>query len=199
MTRDEILEDKGLSSGGQFSKSLFELIESGFVEQYQSFRSNRKKTLFRIFDEFCLFHLQFIAPNKGNRWTQLYTKKEYVSWSGYAFEMICYKHVESIKRELKCDQIDSTNYSWSNNKAQIDLVIDRNDNIVNLCEIKFYNDKCIIDSDYADKLRNKETQFKTDTGTRKGVNTVMVTTWGITGTHGVGLVTKSLTKDCLFN
>lgn len=198
MTRDEILKDQGLSSGGQFTKSLMELIESGFVEQYPSFRSNSKITLFRIFDEFFLFHLQFIAPFKGNRWTQLYTKKEYVSWSGFAFEMICYKHVESIKRELKCDQIVSTNYSWSNKKAQIDLVIDRNDNTVNLCEIKFYNDNCIIDSDYAAKLRDKETQFKADTGTKKGVNTVMITTWGTTGTHGIGLVTKSLTRECLF-
>jgi AAA+ ATPase superfamily predicted ATPase len=198
MTRDEILNSLGLSSGGQFSKSLNELIESGFVEQYKSYRSNRKTTLFRIFDEFCLFHLQFIAPFKGNAWTQLFTKNEYITWCGYSFEMICYKHFDSIKRGLKCDQIDSSYYSWSNENAQIDLVIDRNDNIVNLCEIKFYNDVFTIDSGYAAKLRNKETQFQTDTKTRKGISTVMLTTWGITGTHRIGLVTKSLTMECLF-
>lgn len=198
MFRDEILKDQGLSSGGQFTKSMNELIESGFVEKYQSYRENRKMTLYRIFDEFCLFHLQFIVPFKGNPWTQLYTKKEYESWSGYAFEMVCYKHVECIKRELKCDQINSKNYSWVNSKAQVDLVIDRDDNIVNLCEIKFYNDTCKIEANYADSLRNKETQFRTETSTRKGINTVMVTTWGITGKHAVGLVTNSLTKECLF-
>ena len=198
MTRDAILKDRKLSSGGQFTKSLAELIESGFVEKYQSYRSNKKATLYRIFDEFCLFHLQFIARFSGNRWTQLYTKKEYVSWSGYAFEMICYKHIESIKRELNCDQINSANYSWSNKKAQIDLVIDRNDNIANLCEIKFYNDVHRVDADYAKKLRNKEAQFKAETKTRKGVNTIMITTWGASGTHAVGLVTNSLTSDCLF-
>ena len=198
MTRDEILELLALTSGGQFSKSLNELIESGFVERYQSFQSNKRSSLYRIFDEFCLFHLQFMAPFKGNRWTQLYTKNEYVLWNGYAFETVCYKHVESIKRELKCDQIDSVNYGWRNNKAQIDLVIDRNDNVVNLCELKFYNDTCTIDSDYAAKLRNKETQFKNVTKTKKGVNTVMLTTWGISGTPAIGLVTQSLTIDCLF-
>ena len=198
MTRDEILKDKGLSSGGQFSKSLMELIESGFVEKYQSFRSNKKATRYRIFDEFCLFHLQFIAPNRGNSWTHLYTKNDYVSWSGYAFEMICYKHVEKIKRALRCDQIASTNYSWSNKEAQIDLVIDRNDNTINLCEIKFYNDIYKIDSGYADKLRNKETQFKTNTKTRKGVSTTMITTLGTTGKHGIGLVANSITMECLF-
>jgi AAA+ ATPase superfamily predicted ATPase len=198
MTRDEILREQGLSSGGQFSKSLLELIESGFIEKYQSVRSNRKTTLFRIFDEFCLFHLQFMAPYKGNRWTQLYTKKAYVSWCGYAFETICYKHSEMIKRALKCDQIDSNNYSWSNKNAQIDLVIDRNDSIVNLCEIKFYNDTYTIDANYAKNLRNKETQFLADTKTRKGINTVMITTWGTKGIHGTGLVANSITMDCLF-
>lgn len=198
MTRDEILKNKGLSSGGQFSKSMMELIESGFVEKYASIRSNRKTTLFRVFDEFCLFHLQFIAPFRGNRWTQLYHKNEYTSWSGYAFEMICYKHIEQIKSALKIDQINSKNYSWSNKKAQIDLVIDRNDNTVDLCEIKFYNDVYTIDSDYAHKLRNKETQYKVDTKTRKGISTVMITTWGTTGKHGLGLVTKSISMECLF-
>jgi AAA+ ATPase superfamily predicted ATPase len=198
MKRDEILKKQKLSSGGQFSKSLSELIESGFIEKYQSYQLNRKTTLYRILDEFCLFHLQFMAPFKGNRWTKLYTKKEYNSWSGYAFETICFKHIENIKRALRCDQIDSANYSWSNKKSQIDLVIDRNDKLVNLCEIKFYNDVFTVDKDYAAKLRNKETQYKKDTKTKKGINTVMLTTWGTKGTHAIGLVTQSITMDCLF-
>lgn len=199
MIRDQILKDQNLSSGGQFSKSMNELIESGFVEKYQSYRDNRKTTLYRIFDEFCLFYLQFIVSYKGNSWKQLFTKKEYESWNGYAFEMVCYKHIESIKKNLKCDQINSKNYTWSNSKAQVDLVIDRDDNIVNLCEIKFYNDTFSVDANYASSLRNKETQFKTGTGTRKGINTIMLTTWGIQGKHATGLVTNSLTQECLYN
>lgn len=198
MSRDEILAEQGLSSGGQFSKSLMELIESGFVEEYRSYRTKRKATLYRIIDEFCLFHLQFIASNKGNKWIQLHVKKAYKIWSGYAFETICYKHIENIKKALKCNQIDSQNYVWNNKNAQIDLVIDRNDNIVNLCEIKFYTDKFSIDKEYANKLRNKETQFKNDTKTKKGINTVMITTWGTKGTHGIGLVTNDITMDCFF-
>ncbi|MDA9563855.1 ATP-binding protein [Flavobacteriales bacterium] len=98
MLRDQILKDQNLRSGGQFSKSMDELIESGFVEKYQSYTDKRKTTLYRIFDEFCLFHLQFIEPFKGNSWKQLYTKKVYETWSGYAFEMLCYKHIENIKK-----------------------------------------------------------------------------------------------------
>lgn len=198
MRRDEILKSQGLTSGGQISKSINELIESGFVEQYRYHRNNRRTTLYRISDEFCLFHLQFIAPFKGNRWTQVFNKKEYETWTGYAFEMICHKHVQSVKKAMQCNQIQSQNYSWSNQEAQVDLVIDRNDNIVNLIEIKFYNDVFSVDTHYAAKLRNKQTAFQTATSTKKGVNTVMLTTWGITGKHAVGLVTENLTMDCLF-
>jgi hypothetical protein len=198
MIRNQILKDQSLSSGGQFSKSMNELIESGFVEKYQSYNNSRKTTLYRIFDEFCLFHLQFIEKFKGNSWKQLFTKKEYASWSGYAFEMICFKHIESIKKALLCDQINSKNYSWSNTNAQVDLVIDRDDNMVNLCELKFYNSVFSLDADYAAILRNKETQFRKDTGTKKGISTIMLTTWGIQGKHATGLVTKSLTQASLF-
>lgn len=199
MLRDQILKDQNLSSGGQFSKSMDELIESGFVEKYRSYTDKRKTTLYRIFDEFCLFHLQFIEPFNGNSWKQLFTKKVYETWSGFAFEMLCYKHMENIKKGLRCDQINSKNYSWSNRNAQVDLVIDRDDNMVNLCEIKFYNGTFPVDTNYANNLRNKEVQFKTSTKTRKGINTIMLTTWGIEGKHAKGLVTNSLTIDCLFS
>lgn len=199
MIRDQILKDQSLRSGGQFSKSMNELIESGFVEKYSSYRDKRKATLYRIVDEFCLFHLQFIKPYKGASWKRLFTKKVYESWSGYAFEMLCYRHIDNIKKALDCDQIHSKNYSWSNSKAQVDLVIDRDDAVVNLCEIKFYNGSFTVDENCARNLRNKEMQFRTETNTRKGVNTIMLTTWGIEGKHAKGLVTNSLTHECLFH
>jgi len=199
MTRDEILKNKGLTSGGQFSKSLTELIESGFVEQYQSYKSRRKIARYRIFDEFCLFHLQFMLPKKGASWTQLYTSNEYTSWAGYAFELLCCKHVQNIKKALKCDQIESLNFSWNNQQAQVDLVIDRKDNVVMLCEIKFYNDIFYFDEAYAQKIRKKENEFKRETNTKKAVHTIMLSTYGITGAQALGLVSKSLKMDVLFD
>ncbi|PCE65780.1 AAA family ATPase [Sediminicola luteus] len=198
MPRDAILNEQGLTSGGQFSKSLAELIECGFVSQYRSHYFNRAKTLYRIADEFCLFHLRFISPNKGNRWAVLYTKKAYEVWCGYAFEMLCYKHIEQIKRALRCDQIASKNYSWVEAGAQIDLVIDRQDNLINLCELKFYNGTFRVDAQYAKILRNKECRYAEQTGTRKGVQTIMLTTWGVSGSHAIGLISHNLTMDCLF-
>ncbi|MDA9563854.1 hypothetical protein N9R81_04175 [Flavobacteriales bacterium] len=78
-------------------------------------------------------------------------------------------------------------------------MIDRDDNIVNVCEIKFYNGTFSVDANYANNLRNKEVQFKKSTKTRKGINTIMLTTWGIEGKHAKGLVTNSLNIDCLFS
>lgn len=198
MTRNEILSDQNLTSGGQFSKSMGELIESGFVDEYTSYRDTKKTTLYRIFDEFCLFHLKFMVPFKGNSWTHIYTKKAYETWCGFAFELVCYKHIESIKRALKCDQIESKHYSWSNSQAQVDLVIDRHDNTINLCEIKFYNSTFTIDANYAISLRNKEGQFRETLGTRKGLNTTMITTMGIQGKHAKGLIINNMTMDSLF-
>jgi hypothetical protein len=100
---------------------------------------------------------------------------------------------------LKCDQIQSKNYSWSNANAQVDLVIDRNDNLINLCEIKFSNDVFNLDEQYASKLRKKESEFRESTATKKGINTIMLTTWGISGSHSIGLVTHSITKACFFD
>lgn len=198
MLRNEILEKQNLSSGGQFTKSMDELIESGFVEKYNSYIKNKKVTLFRIIDEFCLFHLQFMEKYKGNSWKQIFQKKEYEVWCGYAFEMICFKHIESIKKFIRCDQISSNNYSWNNSKAQIDLIIDRDDNIINLFEIKFYNDTFTIDENYSKKLRTKESEFKNSTKTKKGIYISMLTTYGITGKHSIGLVSLNLTCECLF-
>jgi len=179
ISRDEILFHLQIKSGGRFSNALNDLIQSGFVLKYNAYESNSKTTLYRIYDEFCLFHLQFMEHFKDSKWTQLFQKQEYKSWCGYAFESICLKHVYEIKKALKCDQIQSENYSWHNDKAQIDLVIDRVDDVVNLCEIKFYNDDFSIDAAYLKKLRKKENEFRTSTKTKKGIYTAMLSTWGV--------------------
>ncbi|MFK7786391.1 MAG: ATP-binding protein [Crocinitomicaceae bacterium] len=199
MKRGEILSAMNTTSSGKFSKCLEELILSGFVQKYDAHRDNRKTTLFRISDEFCLFHLQFIRNFRGNSWTKLYQKQEYITWSGYAFETICLKHVEQIKKGLNCDQITSKNFSWSNSEAQIDLVIDRDDGYVNLCELKFYNDICTVNKDYYLKLMKKESEYQKATKSRKGMVTTMLTTYGVSCSTSLDIENQSLTMDCLFS
>jgi hypothetical protein len=199
INREIILDELGLKSGGRFSEALNELIYSGFVLKYEAYEEGNKSTLYRIYDEFCLFYIQFMKKHKKSKWTQLYQKQEYKTWCGYSFETICLKHSEAIKKALRCDQIESKNYSWNNSKAQVDLVIDRNDDVINLCEIKFYKEKFTIDEAYLEKLRNKENHFRNSTETKKGISTVLMTTWGVTeNKYSKAIVSNNLTKDCLF-
>jgi len=197
--REELLQVLQISSGGRFSDALDDLIHSGFVLKYQAYCANRKTTLFKIYDEFCLFYLQFMKTNKGSKWTEMYQKQEYITWCGYAFETICLKHSFAIKKALKCDQIKSDNYAWYNENAQIDLVIDRDDNTMNLCEIKFSNDEIRIDEEYLTKLRKKENEFRTSKRTKKSIQTILISTWGAKqNEYSSAILTKNLDADCLF-
>ncbi len=199
LTRDEILEALQISSGGRFTDALEDLIQSGFVLKYDSYRDNIKSTLYRIYDEYCLFYLQFMQKYKGAKWTHIFQKQEYKIWCGYTFETICLKHIESIKKAMKCDQINSTNFSWNNAHAQIDLVIDRDDDVVNLCEIKFYNEEFVIDADYLKKLRNKENEFRKARKSKKGIYTAFITTWGVKeNQYSNAIVSNNLTMEALF-
>ncbi len=200
LTRNELLEKSGVgTSSGRFSQSLTELEISGFVLKYDSYIGKSKETLYRIYDEYCLFYLQFMKPFKGSNWQQLYQKQEYKSWCGYAFETICLKHSTEIKRALKIEGIASKNYTWSNPKAQVDMVIDRDDNWVNLCEMKFYNDEYTIDAAYLKRLETKKREYKTDKAGRKGLYITMVTTHGVkSNKYSTAVVDHDLTIDCLF-
>jgi AAA+ ATPase superfamily predicted ATPase len=197
--REELLQALQISSGGRFSDALDDLIHSGFVLKYQAYSANRKTTLFKIYDEFCLFYLQFMKTNKCSKWTEMYQKQEYITWCGYAFETICLKHSFAIKKALKCDQIKSDNYAWQNENAQIDLVIDRDDNTINVCEIKFSADEIRIDKEYLAKLRKKENEFRTSKQTKKSIQTILISTWGARqNEYSSAILTKNLDADCLF-
>ncbi len=199
LTRTELLNRCGVNSSGRFSHSLVELEISGFVLKYESYREKSKETLYRIYDEYCLFHLQFMRPFKGSSWLQLYQRPEYRIWCGYAFETICLKHSTEIKRALKIEGIASENYTWSNSKAQVDMVIDRADNWVNLCEMKFYTNEFVIDATYLKKLETKKRAFKIDKAGRKGIYLTMMTTYGVTpNKYSTAIVDHNLTIECLF-
>ncbi len=199
LTRTSLLEKCGVDSSGRFSQSLVELEISGFLLKYNSYKGKSKETLYRIYDEYCLFYLQFMKPFKGNSWLQLYQKPEYLIWCGYAFETICLKHSTEIKRALKIEGVASENFTWNNPKAQVDMVIDRDDNWVNLCEMKFYNDEFTIDANYLKRLETKKREYKTDKSGRKGIYITMMTTHGVkSNKYSKAIVDHDLKINCLF-
>lgn len=185
MTRTEIISKIRLCSGGTFSKTLEELVDSGFVEKYLPYRGV-KDSVYRLTDEYSLFYLKYMEstkPTEGEVWLNLAGQQSFKIWMGFSFENVCLKHIEQIKNGLKIAGIHSVNGSWvernAENGAQIDLLIDRDDNVINLCEMKFYNSEFIIDKKYASEIARKVNIFTTSTQTKKSIFVTFITTYGL--------------------
>lgn len=182
VTRNELIAKSGCSSSGDFSLKLEELIESGFVSENPFYKNKKQYTRYRLSDEYSKFYLKFIQSNKNagaGTWQRLSIKQSYQSWAGFAFETVCLKHIQQLKKALRIDAIYSKNSSWFNAEAQIDLLIDRDDNVMNLCEIKFYNAPFSLDKKYYLNLKNKIAQLQNQTKTRKNIFVTFITTYGV--------------------
>jgi hypothetical protein len=208
MSRNEILTASKLPDGGRITRVLDELYQSGFIATYPPFGKKKKGQIFRLIDEYSLFYLRFIEKNLQNppTWTSLSQTQSYKIWCGYAYENICLKHISNIKKALEIGGIYATTSSFvkagtqEEKGTQIDLVIDRNDHIINLCEVKFYNVEFTITKDYTEKLRDKIRVFQESTQTKKQVQMVFITTFGLKhNKHSLGLISTDLKMDIFFD
>lgn len=208
LTRSEIVQNSRLPEGGGATTVIAELLHSGFISMYQPFGKKKKDTLYRLTDEFSLFYLQFMEKNRQEGvgiWQQLSKTQAYISWAGYAYENICLKHIPQIKKALGISGVYATASSFykkgngEEEGVQFDLLIDRNDHVVNICEIKFYGAAVTIDKSMALACRNKIAAFKESTHTRKQLFLTLITTFGVKpNQYSLGLVDASLTMDDLF-
>ncbi len=208
MTRDEIVKNANVSNGGGLTKTLDELIHSGFITEYQPFERMKREALFRLTDEYSLFYLKFIEKMKqegANIWQNFEQTSNHRVWSGYAFESICLKHIAQIKKVLGITGVFSTTSTFYHKGAegmagcQIDLLIDRNDKVINLCEIKWANGEYVITKAYAKELRMKMTLFKHYSQTKKQVFFTFVSSYGVVKNENWGMIDKELTLDALFS
>ncbi len=208
LPREQIIADAKLPPGSSVSRILEELLASGFISVYRPFGKKKKGKLYRLTDEYSLFYLNFIegkAHEGDDIWNLLSQTPIYKTWSGYTFENICLKHIAPIKKALGISGIYSLSGSFykkgtaQEKGAQIDLLIDRNDHVINLFEAKFYNEPYTITKDYATKLREKMSVFRSTTKTKKQLFWVFISTFGINeNQHSGGVIAKSLTMDDLF-
>lgn len=206
LTRDEIIDETGLPNAGSTTRLLNELEESGFMLKYNPLGKKSRNSIYQLVDFYSLFYLKFLKdsqPKDANQWINAIDNPKHREWSGYAFEQVCLCHLPQIKNALGISGVYSTTSSWRSatvkNGAQIDLVIDRRDHVINLCEMKFSINPYLIDSKYADELRNKIGVFKTETKTRKSVFLTLITTYGLqSNIHSVSLVQNDISMDALF-
>ena len=208
LTRKEIIQLTKLSNGGGLTKILKELSSSSFIEEILPFGKTKKETLFRLIDEYSLFYLTFIDGKRAGKkdiWLQDSKENNYKVWRGYAFENICIKHIEAIKRALSIAGVrtEVSGFRSSSTKdgegIQIDMLIDRADQCINLCEMKFYNDEWTLTKTDANKLRQRRSRFQAISKTKKTIFNTIVTTYGIkSNSYSYEQVDNYVTMDSLF-
>lgn len=208
MSRKEILETSGLPDGGKASEVLQELLYSGFISQYYPYGKVKRELLYRLTDEYSLFYLHFIENStwQGNEWGQAMGQTaKFRSWCGYAFENICLKHLPQIKKALGISGIytEASTFAYAGSKTekgfQIDLVLDRKDQTINLFEFKFYNAALSLDKTDALALRERMETFKQVSKTNKHIFLSFLTTFGVkTNENSLGLVDNNLELNVLF-
>ena len=206
LTRDDLIRETKLPNAGSTTRLLDELEESGFLLRCNPFGKKARNTIYQLIDFYSLFYFKFIKgsyPRDINQWINAIDNPKHRVWSGYAFEQVCLSHLPQIKKALGISGVHTTSSSWrsaaAKNGAQIDLVIERRDRVINLCEMKFSINKFVIDAKYVEELRNKIGVFKTETKTRNSVFLTMITTYGLqSNIHSVGLVQNDLTMEDLF-
>ena len=207
MTREEIIVATDNYSSGTLSKVLDELEYCGFIRKYNGFDKKSKQAIYQLIDNYTLFYFKFIQQNENNDehfWSASIDSAMHRAWSGLAFERLCMAHTQQIKAALGIAGVLSNIYSWrkeadeTSDGAQIDLLIDRKDQVVNLCEMKYSLSEYVIDAEYEQKLRNKKSVFIGATNTKKAVHLTMVTTFGIKANAYSGIVQNEVTLDDLF-
>jgi len=189
LSRGEIVERSKFPDGGAITKMLEELEQCGFIRTYFAFGKKERDKIYQLIDFFSLFYLNFIK-DKNNRdenfWTNNYRTSTHNTWRGYAFEQVCLWHIPQIKHKLGISGVSTTYSAWRHtdeetkkNVAQIDLVIDRADRVINLCEMKYAKDEYTITKEYDDELRRRYAIFADATKTKKAIHTTMITTFGV--------------------
>ena len=208
MSRTEIATATKIPDGGGLTDILSELVGSGFTSAYYPFGKKKKDMLYRLTDEYSLFYLKFIETNRTpgkNVWMSLSQTQEFKSWSGYAFESLCIKHLPQIEKALSIGGVFSEASGFIHKGTadfpglQIDLVLDRKDHVINLFEMKFYHEPWLLSKNDAVELRERVFLFKRLSKTMKQVFLTAVTPFGIRkNEHSLGVVDSEVTMDDLF-
>lgn len=207
-SREAIIASTNFSTGGDISTKLRELEESGFITALTIFNQKSAKKIYAITDYYTLFYLKFIeqmGKYEIGDWANRIDEPSINAWAGLTFEKICIQHVQQIKNALKIGGVSSRSSTWANkgNKnskgAQLDLIIDRRDRVINLCEIKYSINRYTITKSYDQVLRNKIVTFKESTKTNKSIYLTMITTFGLQANeYSRSIVQNEITMDHLF-
>jgi uncharacterized protein len=206
LSRYELIEATSMKTGGGLSAILSELEASDFIQSYLPFGKKERDKLYRLTDEYSLFYLRFIEPNKtqSGYWLKNVNTPTAKAWGGYAFESLVMKHIEGVKRGLGISGIHTQEASFLKRKdantdgCQIDMLIDRADNAICICEMKFSDGPHILTAEDVRNLQQKRNVFALSTGTRKQLFITLITTQGLYDNPHAHIADKQLDMNVLF-
>lgn len=201
-TRKELSENPAIGNGESLTKALSELEQCGFIRKYRNNTFEKQVFLYQLIDPFVLFSLSFLESNKQPTWSGYYGTAGYYSWRGNAFEILCLNHVAQIKNALGIRAVDTMEYAWRSKTSkpgvQIDLLIDRKDGVIHLCEMKCSDQAYRIDASYEKQLLEKIAVFRRESKTEKAVHLTMITSDSLVRNEYTGNVINVVQGNELF-
>ncbi len=210
MTLAEIARKGKLTLNGNLSKKIQQLVQSGFVRANPFYRQKIKDIRYQLADYFSLFHFRFARDHYAKDehfWSRMTDNPARNAWAGLTYELLCRDHLQQIRQKLSIGGVLTETSTWQSRTteetseqegAQIDMVIDRRDHVISLCEVKYSMHEFEIDKAYNLKLRNKVEAFRKETGTTKTLQLVMITTYGVRRNKYSNLVAEQVTLEDLF-
>ncbi len=202
LQRTDLVAKSGVADGEGMTKALRELEQCGFIRRYNNATGKKTGCFYQVIDPFVLFSLRFIRNKKIKSWQTFIKSPEYYSWRGNAFEIVCLLHVPQIKSALGISGIESSEYSWKSKKktggAQIDLLIDRADDVINLCEMKCTDKEYEINEKDKKDLINKMDTFIEEVQPGKAIHITMITSNGLKKNEYSDVVQNIISPEKLF-
>ncbi|MBQ8852936.1 MAG: ATP-binding protein [Alistipes sp.] len=209
MTRDEIISESKINTNGNLSTILKDLEYCGFIRKYNQIGKITKDAMCQLVDFYTLFYFKFILENKRhdpNFWSKSVGSSLYYNWCGLAFERVCFAHIPQIKQALSIGGVVTNEYSWfvrkteNNPGAQIDLLLDRADQTINICEIKYTSSNdYTLDEDEETKILSRRERFISETHTSKAVHITLITTRGLTPNSHSDIFQNVIVAESLFS
>ena len=207
LTRKELLDKTGITDSGLFSKQLKALESGSFIIKYDSYGNGKRNSYYKVSDPFCIFYLRFVNDNSSRskkEWLNAAGSQSVVIWNGLAFENLCFNHISQIKAALGISGVSTDESLWSKKGtdeeegAQIDLIIERKDNVINMCEVKFYSDEFVADKDCHFALVRRERLLREIIPKKASIHNTLITTFGLKHVEYFGDFVNTITLDELF-
>ena len=210
MTMTELRKAGKIPDGGVLTGRLRELEECGFIVSSRSFHKAKKDTIYKLIDNYTIFYFKYVRENEKteNFWTKPIDPNSIRSWSGLAFERVCMQHISQLKQAMGMSAVATTEYAWRSDPkkkrtddedgAQIDLLIERGDGVINICEMKWSTNEYTLTKQDEKNLSNKVEVFEYQTGTKCSIIVTMVTTFGVKHNMYYDSIQSEVTIDQLF-